>query len=57
LNTAIAAPIPLSTTLSDARTPPGTGILEKIREQLVAVFRQDRLRMELHARQRMLPVP
>src|SRR3989442_8206863 len=44
-------------THSGVRIPPATGILQKIREQLVAVLGQDGLGMELHAGQRMLPVP
>src|SRR2546428_261143 len=43
-------------THSGVRIPPGAGILQKIREQLVAMLGQDRLGVELHAGQRMLPV-
>src|SRR5207248_5796717 len=44
-------------THSGARIPPGTGILQKIRQQLVAMLGQDGLGMALHAGERMLPVP
>src|SRR5438309_9030993 len=44
-------------THSGARIPPGTGVLQKIRQQLVAMLGQDGLGMELHAGEWMLPVP
>jgi len=47
----------LSNTLVSGCIPPGASVIEEIRQQLVAVFGENGLRVKLHAGERVLPVP